>query len=229
MQLKILIVDDEKAIRTVLKRTMERNGFSVLEASSGGEALKIIRNFKPALMVLDLNLGDISGMDVCAAIKSDPKISYLPIIVLTGGDAEGRNIFCLDQGVDDYMTKPFDLKEVVSRVKAVLRRGNFSGSTLQNIIKRKGVSIDVGRQTVSFEDRVVENLTSKEFGIFSLLVQNSPDLLRRNFLAKKMWDTGTQVVHERTIDVHIRRIRMKLGHPTLDRLRSISGKGYRFV
>ena len=137
MHQEILIADDERTIRKLLRRALEQSGFSVLEALSGAETLKILRNAAPALMILDLNLGDVSGMDVCAAIKSDPKLLNLPIIVLTGSQAEGLNIACLDMGADDYMTKPFNVKEVVSRVKAVLRRVNFAGN-MQSIIKRDG-------------------------------------------------------------------------------------------
>lgn len=229
MKQNVLVVDDEKITRNILRQALEESGFSVLEAESGKDALKIVRDYLPALTILDLNLLDISGLDVCAAIKNDKLISHVPIIVLTGEDEEGRNISCLDQGADDYMIKPFDWKEVVARVKAVLRRVHYAGGK-QEIIRKNGISIDVGRRAVVMDDKIViENLTPKEFDLLSLLVQNSPNLLSREFLTKKVWDCDEQIVHERTIDVHIRRIRFKLGPKILSRLLTVPGTGYKFV
>ena len=127
------------------------------------------------------------------------------------------------------MIKPFDWKEVVARVKAVLRRVHYAGGK-QEIIRKNGISIDVGRRAVVMDDKIViENLTPKEFDLLSLLVQNSPNLLSREFLTKKVWDCDEQIVHGRTIDVHIRRIRFKLGPKILSRLLTVPGTGYKFV
>lgn len=228
MKQDVLIADDDKLDRHMLKKVLEENGFSVSQAESGKEALRKIREEFPSLLILDFNLGDFSGMDVCAAIKNDERISRVPILILTGDHEEGRNISCLDQGADDYMTKPFDRMELAARVKAIMRRVDYSGAR-QEVLKRDGLTVDIGQRTVFLNNRKVENLTPKEFDLFCLLVKNSPNLVDRDILARKIWEMSIELLNDRTIDVHIRRVRLKLGPESLGRVLTVPGKGYRFI
>ncbi len=228
MKPQVLVADDDKMDRVMLRKILEESGFSVLEAGSGNEAIKKTRSSLPALLILDLNLGDFSGMDVCAAIKNDGHISQIPILVLTGDPESGLNISCLDQGADDYMTKPFDRLELAARVRAILRRVTYAGSR-QDVLKRDGISLDVGQHVAILNDRKIENLTPKEFDLLHLLLKNSPNVVSRELVARKVWDIDMDVFNERTIDVHMRRIRLKLGPEALNRLVTVTGKGYKFV
>jgi len=228
MKEEILVADDDKMDRFLVRKVLEENGFAVLEAGSGKETLKKSRERMPALLILDMNLGDFSGLDICAAIKNDNRIANMPILVLTGDHETGQNISCFDQGADDYMTKPFDRMELAARAKAILRRVNYAGGQ-KNILEREGISIDVGQRVVLLKDRKIENLTPKEFDLLYLLMKNSPNLVGRNLLAKKVWDRQVEIINERTIDVHVRRIRLKLGEAALGRLVTVPGSGYKFI
>jgi len=228
MKPDILVADDDKLDRHLLKTALQANGYSVSEVGSGRDAMRKTRENLPSLLILDLNLGDFSGLDVCAALKNDDHVSHIPIIVLTGDDETGKNIACLDQGADDYMTKPFDGPELLARVRAILRRVNYGGKR-QEILKVDGLSIDVGRRAVFLKDRAIESLTPKEFDLFYLIAKNSPNLVDRRTVAKKVWNSDVEIINERTIDVHIRRIRLKLGPALLGRLRTVPGKGYKLI
>src|SRR5262249_2909343 len=148
----------------------------------------------------------------------------IPILILTGDQESGRNISCLDQGADDFMIKPFERRELAARVNAILRRVNYSGSK-QPMLTVDGISLDEGQRIVHFDQRMIENLTPKEFDLLFHLMKNSPNIVSRDLIAKKVWDSEIEIIHERTIDVHIRRIRVKLGPGSLNRLLTVAGRG----
>jgi DNA-binding response OmpR family regulator len=224
----ILVVDDDPLVHKLIGRSLADHGFSVLQATTGEEGLRVLRRDLPDLVVLDLGLNGIGGMDVLGAIKNDKTLSSVPVIVLTGSDDEKQDVVCLDGGADDYVLKDFRGEVLLARVRAVLRRAQFKGGN-NPVLEEGKFSIDTARRAVIFKDRIVENLTSKEFDLLFLLVQNSPQVLSRSFLARKIWKGQLGIVSERTIDVHIRRVRLKLGAEAAKCIVTVSGHGYKFV
>jgi DNA-binding response OmpR family regulator len=224
----VLVVDDEQPVRELIARCLQRAGFTVQQAASGQEALRLARLTAPGLIVLDLGLPDITGLDVCAAVKNDSGIAETPIVILTGDRQQGQSIVCLESGADDYLNKPCDLAELTARVKAVLRRAN-PPSKMRELMNLDGLTVDPARRVAFVEDRPVENLTPKEFDILCLLLQSRPDVLSREFLARKVWGDEAVAAESRTLDVHIRRLRQKLGEKAAARLVTVPGRGHRFL
>jgi DNA-binding response OmpR family regulator len=159
MKTQVLIVDDRGDMRVMLKTALELEGFQVLEAATGQEALKVTRENQPDLILLDLKLPDISGLDVCAAVKNDPAVSRIPIIMLTASRETGQVSTCLGTGADDYVEKPYELPELMSRVRAVLRRTS-EGAGHRGLLQRNGLTVDLGRRAVLAENRVMDDFTS---------------------------------------------------------------------
>lgn len=224
---KILIVDDEAHIRELLKFNIEKNGYIPYLASTGKEALEIARENHVDLMLLDLMIPEMDGFEVCKEIRKDNIISNVPIIMLTAKGEELDKILGLELGADDYITKPFSIRELMARIKALLRRSNTTYE--DDIVKFGNITIDIQTREVK-KDGIIVDLTLKEFEVLKVLIKNKGKILTREVLLDKIW--GYEYMGEtRTVDVHIRHLRQKIEVDDKSPLyiQTIRGVGYRFI
>ncbi len=203
---RILIVEDEINIATPVKTYLERAGFDVAHALTGSAALQMLVETPPNLVVLDLNLPDIDGLEVCRRIRA---LSQVPIIMVTARDDYIDKIVGLEVGADDYLTKPFNVRELVLRVKAILRRAPVTARQVGGILTHGAVSIDRSRHEVRVADELVQ-LAPKEFDLLWALLEERGHVLTRDQLLENVW--GYSFAGDtRTVDVHVRQLRRKLG------------------
>ncbi|MDR3593235.1 response regulator transcription factor [Clostridium sp.] len=225
---KILIVDDEEHIIELLKFNLLNSGYDVFIANNGVDAVKIARAEKPNLLLLDLMLPGIDGFDVCKEIKRDNEMKKTSIIMLTAKGEELDKILGLELGADDYITKPFSVRELLARVKAVLRRSNSFSEIDEDVYDSKSLKIDFERHEVSVNNEKID-LTLKEFELLQILIKNKGKILKRETLLDKIW--GYEYIGEtRTVDVHIRYLRKKIEEDDKNPkfIETIRGVGYRF-
>ncbi|SMP61279.1 response regulator [Anoxynatronum buryatiense] len=222
----ILVVDDEEHILELLKFNLEKAGYQVYMAENGQEALKLLEMHQMDLMVLDLMLPDLDGIEICKRIRASEKYGMLPIIMLTAKSEEIDRILGLELGADDYMTKPFSVKELVVRIKTVLRRTEHQVGETTALIEWGQLVMDLARHEVTIQHQPVD-LTLKEFELLRFLLQNRGRVMSRNFLLDEIW--GYDYFGEtRTVDVHIRNIRKKLGDFNMeDMIETVRGVGYK--
>jgi DNA-binding response OmpR family regulator len=221
---KILIVEDEKDILQLVKLYLEKEGFRTVAATTGTEGLKLVKSDKPDLMVLDLMLPEMDGLEVCKRVRSAPETATLPIIMLTAKAEESDTIIGLELGADDYVTKPFSPKTLVARVKALFRRLERSPDKAAVSYRYGPLTMDLARHEVSVGNQQIP-LTAKEFGLLEHLLKHPGRVLTRDVLLNAVWGYdyfGTT----RTVDVHIRRLKQKL--PLLeDAIVSVKSLGYK--
>ena len=221
----ILVVEDEPDIRALIVHHLSRDGFRCQTAAGGTEALARIRTALPDLVVLDLMLPGMDGLEVCRRLRADPATSRLPVIMLTAKADEVDRVVGLELGADDYLAKPFSPKELVARVRAVLRRAR--PEQVARPLTAGAVTLDAERHTVTVHGRPVE-LTPKEFDLLQALLTAPGRVLTRDFLLNRVWGYArADEVESRTVDVHIRRLRAKLGAEER-RIATVKGVGYRF-
>jgi DNA-binding response OmpR family regulator len=222
----ILVVDDEANIRDLARLYLEKDGYKVIVAQDGAQALTQVKENAPALMVLDLMLPEIDGWEVCRRVRAE---SNLPILMLTARDDDIDKIVGLEMGADDYLTKPFNPRELVARVRAVLRRMNVSASGVAaNEIRRVGdITIDPNSREVTVKDVRVQ-LRTKEFDLLLTLADHQNIVLSRDQLLDLVWgyDFYGQT---RTVDVHIAHLREKLSASSLLLIETVWGMGYKLV
>jgi two-component system alkaline phosphatase synthesis response regulator PhoP len=222
---KVLVVDDEKDITALVAYHLEREGFRVLQAHDGLQALELVKRERPHLLVLDLMLPHLSGLDVCRRLRKEPDTARLPILMLTAKAEETDKVLGLELGGDDYLTKPFGPRELVARVKALIRRSEEIQE--EEVFKVGSLELDLGRYTVSIRKRAVE-LTTKELDLLKALVLAKGRALTREFLLDRVWGyERASEIESRTVDVHVRRLREKLG-PEATRIVTVKNVGYRF-
>jgi len=222
---RILFVEDEPAISEPFSRALEREGFEAVVASTGERALVLADQLEPDLVLLDLNLPDRDGRDVCRELRRE---SDVPIVMLTARGTETDRIVGLEIGADDYIVKPFSAGEVISRIRAVLRRTN--GSQMRPpVIRIAGLEIDEGARSVTLDERPVA-LTRKEFDLLLELARHPGEVVRREDLMVRVWDVNW-FGSTKTLDVHIRSLRKKLGDGQSDRelIETVRGVGFRFA
>lgn len=224
---RVLIVDDEAAIVELVAYNLTREGFDVLVSHDGAEALKIARRESPDLVVLDVMLPGMSGLDVCRQLRRETEI---PIIMLTARKDEVDRVLGLELGADDYVTKPFSPRELVARVKAILRRSRprEDGDGESPEISRTGLIVDLDRRAASLDGRIL-NLTFTEFELLHILAKNPGRAFTRDDLLMRVW--GQDFFGDaRTVDVHVRHLREKLlEDPQNPRfIETVRGVGYRF-
>ena len=225
MATDVLVVEDEPDIRNLIVHHLTREGFRCRTASTGPEALARARAVPPDLIVLDLMLPEMDGLEVCRRLRGDPATASLPLIMLTAKADEVDRIVGLELGADDYLAKPFSPKELVARVRAVLRRAR--PALVSHPVSVGGVSLDAARHTVTVAGRPVE-LTPKEFDLLQSLLEAAGRVLSREHLLNRVWGYArADEIESRTVDVHIRRLRAKLGAEER-RIATIKGVGYRF-
>lgn len=230
MNSKVLVADDEEDVLNLVGANLRNAGFSVLKAMDGAEALAKTRAEKPALLVLDLMLPGLSGLEVCKALKGDPATARIPIVMLTAKTEEIDRIVGFELGADDYITKPFSPRELVLRVKSVLRRQ--SGEPAASAVDKCGpltagaITVDRERHTVRVKTKAVE-LTATEFKLLSLLIERRGRVQSRDALLNDVWGYES-LIDTRTVDTHVRRLREKLG-PSADCIETVRGFGYRIA
>ncbi len=224
MRYKILIVDDEPDVVELVEYNLKNAGFDVIKSADGNEALKKIQNENPDLILLDIMLPNIDGFEICKILKRNPDTSAIPIIMLTAKAAEVDKIVGFELGADDYITKPFSPRELVLRVKTLLKRikGNDELST---IIQSGALRIDTARFEVTVKGKKIE-LTATEFKLLLTLASRPGRVQTREQLLQEVWEYNPSV-DTRTVDTHIRRLREKLGQAA-DYIETIRGFGYKF-
>lgn len=224
----ILIVEDEPSLAEAVKYNLEKEGLHVVVASDGRQGLVTFRTRQPDLVILDLMLPELSGLDLCRTIRA---ASHVPIIMLTAKDAEADKVVGLELGADDYITKPFSMRELVSRVRAQLRRATMGHGSDGDSgeLASGGIVVDADRHEVFVRGEVVP-MTPKEFAILELALQRKGKLLSRDFLIDEVWGPS-YVGDTKTLDVHIKRLREKIEQdPRSPRhLLTVRGLGYKFV
>lgn len=225
----ILIVEDEPAVARGLQYGLSKEGFNVRWAATGQEAFKWVEKDAPHLILLDIRLPDISGFDLCRQLRAQGKRQ--PILMLTARDEEIDKILGLELGADDYVVKPFSLREVISRIRALLRRayGELSVAKPNEQIRFGHIVIDGERLQVTRKGKVVD-LTPTEFRLLRYLVNHPNQAISRSDLIEMVWGYDSDIYNERTIDVHIRHLRKKLEpDPTNPRwITTVRGIGYMF-
>lgn len=224
---KVLIVDDEEHIRELIKFNLKKEGYDTDVAVNGNEALKVLREIKFDLILLDLMLPEIDGLEVCKEIRRNEETSDIPVMMITAKGEEFDKVLGLELGADDYITKPFSIRELMARVKALLRRSNVKKE--ENIIKFGDVVVNFKTREVTKGTQNVE-LTLKEFELLKLLIKNKGNILTRELLLDKIW--GYEYIGEtRTVDVHIRHLRKKIESDDKNPqyIQTIRGVGYKFT
>jgi two-component system phosphate regulon response regulator PhoB len=225
MKQRILVVDDEPDALEVIRVNLVHAGFNVITAEDGQEALTKARNAQPDLILLDLMLPEVDGLEVCKILRRDDVTKDIPIIVVTAKATEIDRVLGLELGADDYVTKPFSPRELVLRVKAMLRRlQNHTDASEQ--IRVGQLLVDIPRHAVHVQNKSVE-LTATEFKLLTLLAQRRGRVLSREQLLRDVWEYDT-TIDSRTVDTHMRRLREKLG-PAAKYLDTVRGVGYRFI
>ncbi|SRR5258708_4601388 len=224
---RVLVVDDEPAIRGVLERLLKREGFAVTLALNAREGLNAVQERLPDMVILDLNLPDRSGEDVCQDIRKSSSTQSIPILILTGQATDGLPAKCLDGGADDYLSKPFDNKELVARVRALLRRPRLYVEK-DAVLETKQISVHVAERQIRVNGRSIDSLAPKEFDLLYQLLIHTPKVLDKNTLALKVWGVPAEQLHSRTLDVHMRRIRLKIGSASKC-LKTIPAVGYQWL
>jgi DNA-binding response OmpR family regulator len=226
---RVLIVEDEQDIAGLIKHTLERSGDTRADiVTSGDAALKAALDQPPDLIILDLNLPVIGGLEVCRILRGRSGTSRVPIIMLTAKTSESDRVTGLDVGADDYVTKPFSLRELAARVRAVLRRGKDGDGAAAGaaIYRGKFLVADFEAVAVSVEGHSVR-LTRREFELLRYLVENRNRVLSRDRLLERVWGYD-RLIETRSVDVHVGRLRGKLG-PVGRQIETVVGLGYRFV
>jgi DNA-binding response OmpR family regulator len=224
---RILVVDDESDIAELIKHALERSGDARVDiALSGDAALKAVGDAPPDLMILDLNLPSIDGTEVCRLIRAKPATATLPIIMLTARTSESERVSGLDLGADDYVTKPFSLRELAARVRAVLRRRQTATAAGAATYRGRHLVADFDAVLVSVDGDQIR-LTRREFELLRCLVENRNRVLSRDRLLERVWGYE-QFIETRSVDVHVGRLRAKLGQAGAQ-IETVVGLGYRFV
>jgi len=223
MQHKILVVDDETDVIDMLVINLRAAGFNVITAEDGASALTKVRKDSPSLIILDLMLPQMSGLEVCKLLKGDIATRHIPIIMLTAKAEEVDKIVGLELGADDYVTKPFSPREMILRVNRSLRRGKDKAPTVEKIVIGDLV-LDHSRHEVLVKSSPVD-LTATEFKLLALLMDRRGRVQGRDRLLNDVWGYET-VIDTRTVDTHVRRLREKMG-PLAAYIETVRGVGYR--
>ena len=222
----VLIIEDEEALAESIRYNLEREGYAVEIVADGVSAVRRFRAVHHDLVLLDLMLPGMSGLDVCKALRAD---SVVPIIMVSAKDAEADVVAGLEIGADDYVTKPFSMRELVGRVRALLRRASFRASPDAEILESATLRLDLSRHELTVRGGSVE-LRPKEFELLEALMRRSGRLATREALIEEVWGPG-YFGDTKTLDVHIKRVRQKIEedphHPRL--ILTVRGLGYKFV
>lgn len=221
---RILIIDDEPAIREVIVAALEMAGYETLEAGNAQDGHALIIDHKPDLVLIDWMMPNVSGIELARRLKRDSLTAEIPLIMLTAKGEEDHKITGLEAGADDYITKPFSPRELIARLKAVLRRTTPPG--IEDEITIEGLSLDPGSHRVSANGQEL-NVGPTEFRLLQFFMTHTERAYSRSQLLDQVWG-GNVYVDERTVDVHIKRLRQSLGEGFRDYIQTVRGTGYRF-
>jgi DNA-binding response OmpR family regulator len=223
---RVLVVEDEQDIAALIKHALERSGDAQVDVvGSGDTALRAVADHAPDLVILDVNLPVMSGTEVCRAMRMRPESAHTPIIMLTARTSEADRVAGLDLGADDYVTKPFSLRELAARVRAVLRRKNGQAAVPARY-EGQHLTADFDAVAISVDKEPIR-LTRREFELLKFLVENRNRVLSRDRLLERVWGYD-RFIETRSVDVHVGRLRAKLG-PAGTQIETVVGLGYRFV
>ena len=220
---KILIVEDDPDIRELLRFNLEKAGYTLFLAEDGEKVLALARKHSPELILLDLMLPGVDGLEVCRTLKKDPELQRIPIIMVTAKGEEMDRVVGLELGADDYVVKPFSLREVVLRIRKVLDRREKQ--TAPAILKADPLVLDLSAHTARLDDQLLE-LTATEFRLLTYLLRHRGRVQTREMLLDRVWGYSFEG-YARTIDTHIRRVRKKMGEAQ-NLIETVRGIGYRF-
>jgi DNA-binding response OmpR family regulator len=226
-QQKILIIEDDKHILRLVTYNVEKAGYKCLSAVSGEDGLKVARSYPPDLIVLDIMLPGMDGFEFCRHLRRDEQLRRVPVLMLTARGEEVDRIVGLELGADDYMVKPFSPRELVLRIKAILRRGEKESAPVEarKALKVRSLVIDIPRHKVSVGNKEVV-LTPMEFKLLVTLIERRGRVQTRDRLLADVWGLGVEVT-TRTVDTHVKRLRAKVG-PAGRMIQTVRGVGYRF-
>jgi DNA-binding response OmpR family regulator len=225
-RLRILVAEDDEDIAALVKHTLERQGGAEVDVvTTGDAAIRAVTVAPPDLMILDLNLPVLDGTEVCRLVRGQLATATLPIIILTARTTEGDRVACLDLGADDYVMKPFSLRELAARVRAVLRRTQRQGPAT-TLYRGRHLLADFDAAAVAVDGQAVR-LTRREFELLRFLVENRNRVVSRDRLLQRVWGY-LESIETRSVDVHVGRLRAKLG-PAGDQIETVVGMGYRFI
>ena len=221
----VLLIEDEKNILELVKYNLEQGGFRVLTATKGNAGLETALKERPALVILDLMLPEMNGLEICQTLKQNEKTRLIPIIMLTAKGTESDKVVGLELGADDYITKPFSPRELLARIKAVLRRSREKAP--EEILRSGAIELDVTKHELRLKGKPVE-ITAKEFELLRVLMGSKERVLTREVLLSKVWGYENSVnIETRTVDMHIGQLRKKIGKEA-ERIVTIKSVGYRF-
>jgi DNA-binding response OmpR family regulator len=220
----VMVIEDEKEVRDLVRYNLERSGYRVGASGDGEDGLERVFASRPDLIVLDLMLPGLSGLEVLRELRGEPTTRDLPVLVLTARGAEMDRLLGFEHGADDYLVKPFSPRELVARVRALLRRSRPEREG--GVIEHGALVVDTAAHQATWNGRALD-LTRREFGLLAFLARHPGRVLSREELLRKVW--GYDYVGEtRTVDVHVRRLRAKLGDEGRT-IETVTGAGYKFV
>lgn len=221
---QILVIDDEKDIVETIEYNLSKEGYKVSKSYDGMNGLEAVQKKMPDIVILDLMLPGMTGIEVCKAMRSDPKTASIPVIMLTAKGEETDKIVGLEVGADDYMTKPFSIRELAARIKTILKRSGKKEDP-KTSLKFPNLEIDSEQHTVKVSNKEID-LTAKEFMLLEHLASNPEKVFSRDRLLDTVWGIDA-AIETRTVDVHMRRLREKLGK-SAKYLKTLHGVGYKF-
>ncbi len=227
MPKKILLVEDDRKMLDVMRRYLENRGFSVIFTDNGSEALMLARDSKPDLIVADVGLPGLDGIDLCKAVKCSAETAAIPVIIISGGKTGDADIIAgYDKGADDYLTKPFSFSVLAAKINAVLRR--YGAGPAARKIREQGIELDPAARTMKLGGKPVA-LTRKEFDLLTLMLEKKGRILGVPYMLETIWgyDMATYD-NPHTVETHISSLRKKLGPKLAARLVSVTGHGYKF-
>jgi two-component system phosphate regulon response regulator PhoB len=225
-QKKILVVDDEPDVATLISYNLKAKGYAVETLNNPNQSLGLARSFQPDLVILDIMMPELSGIQICRLLRADPTLKKVPVIFLTAKTEEADRIQGFEAGGDDYVCKPFSTKELVLRVQSVLRRAGEGDDKTLKRLQCEGIEMDIERHEVSVDGKSID-LTATEFRLLRLLLERRGRVQTREHLLINVWNYETEI-ETRTVDTHVRRLREKLG-TAADWIETIRGVGYRFA
>jgi len=226
MAKKILIVDDEQDLRDLLQFNLKKEGYQILPAVDGEQALELAESYQPDLIILDIMMPGKNGLEVIGELRKNEETQDIPVIFLTAKDSEIDEIVGLELGADDYIIKPISIRKLVARIKTALRKSASRSQDEDERIKFGDLLIDPASHQLKISGKSV-SLTKKEFAVLTYLAKRPGRVVTRDILLDQVWGEDVVII-DRTVDVHIRKIREKLGPKYMNVIETIKGVGYRF-